>query len=111
MLRTALLTSALLLATAPRAPAGSSYLTATALYDFCTSPEDWDKQVCMNYIMGVSDAIDLLQGRDSNRTQAPLICSPSLSGKQLADIIVSYLKNANNRRYSAAEAVEFALEA
>ena len=64
----------------------------------------------MNYIMGVSDGVDLVQGGYPNHATAPLVCSPYLSGKQLKDIVVTYLTDASNRHYSAAEAVTFALE-
>ena len=64
----------------------------------------------MNYIMGVSDGIDLVQGGYPNHATAPLVCSPYLSGKDLKDIVVMYLKSPTNRHYSAAEAVTFALE-
>jgi hypothetical protein len=64
----------------------------------------------MNYIMGVADGIDLIQGGYPNHTTSPLVCSPSLSGKDLKDIVVEHLKNPADRHYSAAEAVTFALE-
>jgi hypothetical protein len=64
----------------------------------------------MNYIMGVSDGIDYVQGGYPNRVMAPFVCSPYLTGKDLKDIVVTYLKDPSNRRYSAAEAVTFALE-
>jgi hypothetical protein len=106
----AVLASAILLATATPALAGWSYLTGDALYSRCTSSADWDIQSCINYIMGVSDSIDLGQGGYPNHATAPLVCSPSLSGKDLKDIVVAHLKDPANRHYSAAEAVMFALE-
>jgi len=102
--------AAVLLATAPQALAGWSYLTGDALYAQCTSSEDWDRHACMNYIMGVSDGIDLVQGGYPNHATAPLVCSPYLSGKDLKDIVVTYLTDPTNRHCSAAEAVTFALE-
>jgi hypothetical protein len=106
----AVLASALLLATATPALAGWSYLTGDALYSRCTSSADWDIQSCMDYIMGVSDSIDLDQGGYPNHATAPLVCSPYLSGKDLKDIVIAHLKDPANRHYSAAEAVKFALE-
>jgi Rap1a immunity proteins len=110
MIRNAILTSALLLAAAPQALAGWSYLTGDALYAWCTSSADWDRQACTNYIMGVSDGIDYVQGAYLNPATAPFVCSPYLTGKDLKDIVVTYLKDPSNRHYSAAEAVTFALE-
>jgi Ssp1 endopeptidase immunity protein Rap1a len=89
---------------------GWSYLTGDALYAWCTSSADWDRQTCMNYIMGVSDGVDYVQGGYPNRAMAPFVCSPYLTGKDLKDIVVTYLKDPSNRHYSAAEAVTFALE-
>jgi hypothetical protein len=62
----------------------------------------------MDYIMGVSDSIDLIQGGYPNHATAPLVCSPYLSGKDLKDIVVTYLTSPSNRHYSAAEVVTFA---
>jgi Rap1a immunity proteins len=105
-----LLPAVAVLAVAPQALAGWSYLTGDALYAQCTSNEDWDRQACMSYIMGVSDGIDLVQGGYPNHAMVPLVCSPYLSGKDLKDIVVTHLKEPANRHYSAAEAVTFALE-
>ena len=107
-----LLCCAVLLARVPQALAGWSYMTGDALYASCTSSAEWDSQSCQNYIMGVSDGIDLLQGGYPNRNRgvSPLVCSPYMSGKELKDIIIAYLKNPGNRHTSAAEAVMFALE-
>jgi Rap1a immunity proteins len=110
MSRSAALTSAVLLTTAPQALAGWSYLTGDALYAQCSSGEEWDRQACISYIMGVSDGIDLVQGGYPNHATAPIVCSPSLSGKELRDIVVTYLTDPSNRHYAAAEAVTFALE-
>jgi hypothetical protein len=107
-----LLCHALLLATAPQALAAWSYMTDDALYASCTSSAEWDIQGCQNYIMGVSDGIDLLQGGypDWDRGVAPLVCSRYLSGRELKDVVVAYLKDRGNRHTSAAEAVVFSLE-
>jgi len=110
MLNSTVLVSALLLATAGQALAGWSYLTGDALYAQCTSKADWDIHSCTTYIMGVSDGIDLIQGGYPNHATAPLVCSPYLSGKDLKDIVVTYLSDPANRHYSAAETVTFALE-
>ena len=106
----AILGFALLLALADPARAGWSYLTGDVLYSRCTSSEDWDIQSCMNYIVGVSDHIDFVQDGYPGHATVPLVCSPYLSGKDLKNVMVAYLTDPANRRYSAAEAVTFALE-
>ena len=80
-----------------------NYLTGNKLYEMCTSTSS---DLCLGYVMGVSDALNL-----STFKQNKIFCSPtSVSAHQELAVVIKYLRDhPDTRHYSGASEIGVAL--
>ena len=80
-----------------------NYLTGNKLYEICTSTSS---DLCLGYVMGVSDALNLSTFKQNN-----IFCSPtSVSAHQELAVVIKYLRDhPDTWHYSAASDVGVAL--
>lgn len=80
----------------------NAFLSGNDLYDDCTAPRGGDKHLsCVNYVMGVADALLLTRN----------VCIPkSAAATQAVDVVTNYLRaHAEVRTYTAASITGVAL--
>jgi hypothetical protein len=79
----------------------TSFKNGTELYQACTVSDSVHTSFCIGYVMGVSDSLQSLH----------LTCSPKqATGRQVTDLVVSYLRDhPDARQYVAAQEVTLAL--
>jgi hypothetical protein len=80
-----------------------NYLTGTKLYEICTSTSS---DLCLGYVMGVSDALNLSTFKQNN-----IFCSPtSVSAHQELAVVIKYLRDhPDTWHYSGASDIGVAL--
>jgi hypothetical protein len=79
------------------------YLTGKKLYEICTSTSS---DLCMGYVIGVADALNL-----STFKQYNIFCAPTnVSAHQELAVVIKYLRDhPDTRHYSAASEIGVAL--
>lgn len=92
------------------AQAKAGFLDGNDLHKMCTSKNVRDRDTCLGYTMGVSDAMDGLQATGKSYFGHRACATKAMQDTKVRAIVVDYLKkNPKRRQYGAANLVAEAL--
>ena len=83
------------------------------LYEFCTAKEDdiIYGGMCLGYLFGIADLVKIFLTKgifmdvDGVKNQVGIICLPGVTGQQLKDVVVKYLRDYPEKRHLQARLI------